>query len=97
MVREARQREYIASLDKQLKISDEVIVKTRQRYANGDRKVDYLRTLDTLESHQRLQRTALFARRELVDFRIALYRALAGSVEGQASVDSDNKKQEANK
>jgi NodT family efflux transporter outer membrane factor (OMF) lipoprotein len=97
LTRESRQREYIASLDKQLKISDEVIVKTRQRYANGDRAVDYLRTLATLESHQRLERTALFARRELIDFRIALYRALAGSVEGQANVDSDNKKQEANK
>jgi NodT family efflux transporter outer membrane factor (OMF) lipoprotein len=81
LAREARQHEYIASLEKQLKLSGEVIVKTRQRYANGDKAVDYLRTLATLESHQRLQRTLLFARRELIDIRIGLYRALAGSID----------------
>jgi NodT family efflux transporter outer membrane factor (OMF) lipoprotein len=90
LAREARQREYIVSLDKQLKLSDEVIVKTRQRYANGDKAVDYLRTLATLESHQRLQRTTLLARRELIDIRIGLYRALAGSVEAQDDADKKN-------
>ena len=97
LAREARQREYIVSLDKQLKLSDEVIVKTRQRYANGDKAVDYLRTLATLESHQRLQRTTLLARRELIDIRIGLYRALAGGVEGSADVVPDKNKQEAPK
>ena len=97
LAREARQREYIVSLDKQLALSDEVIVKTRQRYANGDAAVDYLRTLAVLESHQRLQRTGLLARRELIDIRIGLYRALAGGVEGNADVDTDKNKQEVQK
>ena len=37
LVREARQREFIDSLAKQLKLSQEVIAKARQRYANGER------------------------------------------------------------
>jgi len=93
LAREARQREYISSLDKQLAISDEVIVKTRQRYANGDKSVDYLRILASLESHQRLQRTRLLAGRELIDIRVGLYRALAGSVQGAP----DNSKYEVEK
>ncbi len=93
LVRESRQRQYIDSLDKQLKLSDEVIAKTRQRYANGDKAVDYLRILASLESHQRLQRTRLTASRELVDFRVGLYRALAGGVDGAP----DKNKQEAAK
>ena len=97
LAREARQREYIDSLGKQLKLSDEVIAKTRQRYANGDRAVDYLRTLATLESHQRLQRTYLLARRELIEIRIGLYRALAGSVGPVVGVDANKKKGQAKK
>jgi NodT family efflux transporter outer membrane factor (OMF) lipoprotein len=93
LAREARQREYIDSLDKQLKLSVDVIAKTRQRYANGDKTVDYLRVLASLESHQRLERTRLLAERELIDFRITLYRALAGNVQG----DPDKNKQEVEK
>jgi len=97
LVRESQQRQYIDSLGKQLKLSDEVIAKTRQRYANGDRAVDYLRILASLESHQRLQRTVLQARRELIDFRVALYRALAGNAARSANVADDKNPQEAQK
>ena len=88
LARESRQRKYIASLDRQLELSREVIAKTRQRYANGDKGVDYLRILSVFDSHQRLERTSILARRELIDYRLRLYRALAGSVQGAAG---DNK------
>ena len=38
----------------------------------------YLDVLTALQSHQRLQRSRLQAQRELVEFRISLYRALGG-------------------
>ena len=41
--------------------------------------MDFTRYLTTLLSHQSLQRTHLQARRELVEFRIDVYRALGGS------------------
>ncbi|MCP4377776.1 MAG: efflux transporter outer membrane subunit, partial [bacterium] len=62
LAQESRQRNYIASLDKQLALSREVIAKTRQRYANGDNGVDYLRILSVFDSHQRLERTSIQAR-----------------------------------
>jgi len=77
LAREAQQRLYLASLVRQLDLSEKVIARTRQQYANGA--IDYLRVLDALESHQRLQRTHLLARRQLIGFRINLYRALGGS------------------
>ena len=101
LARESRQRQYIDSLAKQLKFSKEVVIDIQQRYRKADKKVDYLRTLDALQSHQRLQRTSLLARRELIDFRIGLYRALAGSVKGpsgrKADVGPGNNKHEAPK
>ena len=97
LAQEARQRQYIDSLAKQLKFSKEVVTEARQRYRQADKKVDYLRTLDALQSHQRLQRASLQARRELIDFRIGLYRALAGSVGGAAGENPDKNKNEAQK
>ena len=41
--------------------------------------MDFTRYLTTLLAHQRLQRTHLQAQRQRVDYRIDLYRALAGS------------------
>ncbi|MDZ4152011.1 MAG: hypothetical protein U1E01_13080, partial [Methylicorpusculum sp.] len=39
---------------------------------------DFLRILSTLNSLQSMQRTMLRAKKELVDYRINLYRSLAG-------------------
>lgn len=46
--------------------------------------MDFTRYLTTLLAHQRLQRTHLQAQRELVQFRIDLYRALGGAWELEA-------------
>ncbi len=77
LVRETRQSEYVASLGEQLKLSRQSTEQTLENYTKGT--MDFTRYLTTLLSHQRLQRTYLQARRELVLHRIGLYRALAGS------------------
>ena len=75
--REARQTEYVASLRKQLELSKQATDQTLENYTK--RGMDFTRYLTTLLAHQRLQRTHLQARRQRVDYRIDLYRALAGS------------------
>lgn len=76
LLREQQQRAFIDSLDKQLALSGEVIGRVRDSYLYGA--VDYLRVLDVLLTNQNLERSRLTARRELIDTRIALCRALAG-------------------
>ncbi|BCR06462.1 membrane protein [Desulfuromonas versatilis] len=79
LLQERRQRELIASLDRQLELAATVIERVRDRYTKGA--VDYQRVLDALLSHQQLQRTRLSAQRELIQNRIDLYRALGGGWE----------------
>ena len=76
LVRERRHTQYLASLRRQLDLSQQTIDQTRQEYIGGAR--NYLRVLDAQRSHQRLQVTILAERLQLIEFRIALYRALAG-------------------
>ncbi len=79
LTQERRQKALILSLNKQLKLSKQVIERIRDRYAHGT--VDYLRILDVLLTDQTLERNLLEAHRKLIEFRIALHRALAGGWE----------------
>jgi len=74
---EAKQAEYLASLRRQLELSGQATDQTLVNYTKGT--TDFTRYLTTLLSHQKLQRTHLQAERDLVLYRIDLYRALAGS------------------
>ncbi|MFH2001111.1 MAG: efflux transporter outer membrane subunit [Planctomycetota bacterium] len=76
LVKERKQREFIASLERQLAISDQVVQRIRDTYTSGA--VDYLNVLDALLSNQSLQRSRLEARRQLIEYRIDLCRSLAG-------------------
>jgi len=76
LVRERRHVEYLAALARQLDLSAQTIAQTRLQYMGGAK--NYLRVLDAQRSHQRLQRTILLEKLQLIEFRIALYRALAG-------------------
>ncbi len=78
LVNEAHQREYLQSLEQQLATAEAVIERTRSSYLNGQ--LDYIRVLEALTSRQSLQREYLRAQRELIEFRIALQRALAGEL-----------------
>ncbi|WP_123591956.1 efflux transporter outer membrane subunit [Salinisphaera orenii] len=83
LTNEYRQRRYIEHLDEQLRLSAETVDNLRLRYLRGA--ADYLDVLDALLTRQDLQVEYLSARRQLLDYRINLYRALAGGV-GEASI-----------
>jgi len=76
LAREARQHEYLLSIEKQLKLAQTVIARVRDRYINGSE--DYQRILIALLSYQQLQRNYLSGQRTLIQYRIDLCRALGG-------------------
>ena len=77
LAQEAQQQKYVKSLGEQVELSRKSTEQTRGNYMKGAG--GFLRFLTTLLSHQRLQRSHLQARRELIQHRISLYRALGGS------------------
>jgi NodT family efflux transporter outer membrane factor (OMF) lipoprotein len=83
LVREQRQAEVIASLDRQLQLAGQVIERVRDRYTQGGE--SYQRVLGALLSRQALQRKRLTAARNRIGYRIALCRALAGGWEMEAA------------
>jgi len=77
LVQERRQREFLASVERQVKLATATLREARQRYIKG--LSDYLPVLNAVEALHRVQRTRVAARRQLISFRIRLYRALGGS------------------
>jgi NodT family efflux transporter outer membrane factor (OMF) lipoprotein len=76
LVQEAEQARFVRSLREQLDLAREATDRVRDVYSTTGQ--NFLRYLTTLLGYQRLQRTYLAAERDLVLFRIDLYRALAG-------------------
>jgi len=76
---ESHQQRYHRSLVQQLETAGQVYERTRDSYLNGQ--LNYISVLDALISQQDLQRNELAARRALLEARIELCRALAGSWE----------------
>lgn len=76
--REARQQDFVRRLENQLVMAEQVGERVRDRYLRGS--LDYLRVLDALLNRQGLERSHLIARRQLLQNRIDLYRALAGGL-----------------
>lgn len=90
LTQEKRQKELIESLEKQFEFSEQVIERLRDNYSHGA--LDYLRVLDALLTHQALERNLLQARRQIIEYRITLYRALAGGWDmtpPQSAVDGE--------
>ena len=77
LAQEAKQEEYIVSLERQLVLSGQATEQTRENYTKGA--TEFIRFLTAQLSHQNLQRSYLQARRERMELRIDLYRALGGS------------------
>jgi NodT family efflux transporter outer membrane factor (OMF) lipoprotein len=77
--KERRQRDYIVSVGKQLDLSQQTIARLRDSFRYGA--VNYIDILEALISQQTLQRSQLQARRELLQFRIDLCRALGSGWE----------------
>lgn len=96
LARAREQREQIDSIRRQVRLAEKSYEQLRRQFFNGVS--DYIDVLTALTDEQRLRRDLITARRRLLDFRIALYRALAGgfatereSRDGDASGDEDAK------
>jgi len=76
LVREANQVKSIESLERQLALATRSYEQLQLEYLNGIS--NYLDVLTALDQEQQLRRNLLAARLELIEFRVALYRALAG-------------------
>ncbi|MCE5184989.1 MAG: efflux transporter outer membrane subunit [Planctomycetaceae bacterium] len=73
---ELYQRQYLENLRNQLRLALRTYERTRESYLKGQ--LDYIRVLESLVSTQALERDQLDARRQLIEYRIELYRSLAG-------------------
>jgi NodT family efflux transporter outer membrane factor (OMF) lipoprotein len=78
LVREKEQQIVLDSLKTQLQYAAETIEHVGTRYRQGAE--DYQRVLLALLSHQGLQRSILSSERQLINFRISIYRALSGRI-----------------
>ena len=88
LANEYRQKRYLERLDEQLRLSRESVSNLRLRYLRGA--TDYLDVLDALLTRQNLQVDYLAGRRQLLDYRINLYRALAGDIDSLPDADIDS-------
>ena len=79
LIREKKQRDRIARIEEQVDLAQRSFEQLRVRYLNGAS--NYLDVLTALDEVQQLRRDLLTAELGLVEDRIALYRALAGSFE----------------
>lgn len=76
LIREKKQRERLEILERRLELSRKTNQQLRIEFLNG--LSDYLDVLLSLDQEQALQRELISARQDLLESRIALYRALAG-------------------
>ncbi len=79
LIREEQQVESIHHLENQITSAVQAYEQLQIQYLNGA--ANYIDVLIALDEHQDLRRRLLTAELNLVEFRIALYRALAGSFE----------------
>lgn len=77
LIQEEKQKENIELLSIQLDLAQQTYEQLQLQYLNGVG--DYLDALTALTQQQQLQRDLLSARLTLLEFRIGLYRALAGA------------------
>lgn len=76
LVRERAQRGYLAELERRVGLGRELLERQRDYYRSGGG--DFLNVLDAQRSLQARERHQIDARQQLIEYRIALYRALAG-------------------
>ena len=86
LILEQKQRERIANLEKRLDLAQDTIEQIRTGYLNGAN--EFISLLSAQVELQDIERDLLLARRNLVAFRISLYRALAGGFETPREQDN---------
>ena len=77
LTRERNQRRYMMKLEDQLVHARATLGQAQARYGQG--LTDYVSVLVALQSVQELERVRLSARRNLLAYRIELYRVLGGA------------------
>ncbi|MFH1718235.1 MAG: TolC family protein [Planctomycetota bacterium] len=77
LTRQRQQTELLENLKHQLDLARRTYERNRESYIKGQ--VDYIRVLESLESMQSLERNVLRAQRTVIQNRIDLHRAIAGS------------------
>ncbi len=79
LIREKKQLESIQSLEEQMRLAVKTSEQLKIEYLNG--MSNYLDVLTSLDQEQQLRRDLISAKLILLEYRIALYRALAGGFE----------------
>lgn len=79
LIREQKQRERIENLQSRLQLARDTYEQIQLGYFNGAN--EFISVLSAQDDLQELEREVLRAQRDMVEFRIALYRALAGGFE----------------
>ena len=79
LIQEKKQKQRIESIERQVKMSQQAYKQLQSGYFNG--MSNYLDVLTALDEEQQLQRDLLSERLNLVEYRIFLYRSLAGGFE----------------
>jgi outer membrane protein TolC len=77
LIQEVKLKEQIAVMEEQLRLATESLGQLRIEYLHGS--IAYLDVLSTLTQQQQLRRELVDVRMGLIETRIGLYRALAGS------------------
>jgi len=75
--RERHQRLLVANLEEQVRLARATLEQARDRYVNG--LCEYLPVLAALQAQQGKERELLRARRQIISYRIHLYRGLGGA------------------
>lgn len=79
IIQENRQKETISAISEQVELASQSAEQLKMQYFNG--MSNYLDVLTALDQEQQLRRNLITARLNLLEYRIALYRALAGGFE----------------
>ena len=79
LIREKKQQEKINNLENRLRLAQDTYEQIETGYFNGAN--EFISVLSAQDELQQTERNLLRAKRELIEFRISLYRALAGGFE----------------
>jgi NodT family efflux transporter outer membrane factor (OMF) lipoprotein len=89
LVQEKQQAKSIESIERQVELAMQTNQQLRSEYLNG--MSNYLDVLTALDEEQQLRRDLLNSKLALLEYRIALYRAIAGTIETEREIaDNDN-------
>ena len=88
LIRGKKQTERIKSLESQVRLAEKTYEQLRLEYINGIS--DFIDVLTALTDEQQLRRDLVSAKLARIEYRVALYRALAGGFETDGTKEKGN-------